>query len=67
MLLATWRDNVFVERIWRSVKCEDVYLHTHAQSVVIRRETCTECKANASNFPALLPFSGARSICLMAR
>ena len=22
-----WRDNVFVERIWRSVKYEEVYLH----------------------------------------
>ena len=22
-----WRDNVFVERLWRSVKCEEVYLH----------------------------------------
>ena len=21
-----WRDNVFVERLWRSVKCEEVYL-----------------------------------------
>jgi putative transposase len=21
-----WRDNVFVERLWRSVKCERVYL-----------------------------------------
>ena len=22
-----WRDNVFVERLWRSVKYEDIYLH----------------------------------------
>lgn len=22
-----WRDNVFVERLWKSVKYEDVYLH----------------------------------------
>jgi transposase InsO family protein len=22
-----WRDNVFVERLWRSVKYEEVYLH----------------------------------------
>jgi putative transposase len=22
-----WRDNVFVERIWKSVKYEEVYLH----------------------------------------
>ena len=22
-----WRDNVFIERLWKSVKCEEVYLH----------------------------------------
>lgn len=25
-----WRDNVFVERHWRSVKYEEVYLHGYA-------------------------------------
>lgn len=25
-----WRDNVFVERLWRSVKYEDVYLYAYA-------------------------------------
>jgi putative transposase len=25
-----WRDNVFVERIWRSVKYEEVYLRAYA-------------------------------------
>jgi putative transposase len=25
-----WRDNVFVERLWRSVKCEEVYLNAYA-------------------------------------
>lgn len=24
-----WQDNVFVERLWRSVKYEEVYLHDH--------------------------------------
>lgn len=24
-----WRDNVVVERLWRSVKCEEVYLHAY--------------------------------------
>ena len=24
-----WRDNVFIERLWRSVKYEDVYLHAY--------------------------------------
>jgi putative transposase len=27
---AAWRDNVFVERLWRSVKYEQVYLHAYA-------------------------------------
>ena len=22
-----WRDNVFIERVWRSIKYEEVYLH----------------------------------------
>lgn len=25
-----WRDNVFVERLWRSVKYEEVYLRAYA-------------------------------------
>ena len=24
-----WRDNVFVERLWRSIKYEEVYLHAY--------------------------------------
>jgi putative transposase len=24
-----WRDNVFVERFWRSIKYEEVYLHAY--------------------------------------
>ncbi len=24
-----WRDNIFVERLWRSVKYEDMYLHAY--------------------------------------
>lgn len=24
-----WRDNIFVERLWRSVKYEEIYLHAH--------------------------------------
>jgi putative transposase len=26
---SAWRDNVFVERIWKSVKYEEVYLHAY--------------------------------------
>jgi putative transposase len=25
-----WMDNVFIERLWRSVKYEEIYLHEHA-------------------------------------
>jgi putative transposase len=25
-----WRDNVFVERLWESIKYEEVYLHPYA-------------------------------------
>jgi putative transposase len=25
-----WRDNVFVERIWRSIKYEEIYLYAYA-------------------------------------
>lgn len=31
-----WRDNVFVERLWRSVKYEDVYLHAYATVPEVR-------------------------------
>ncbi|SDK83308.1 integrase core domain-containing protein, partial [Aliiruegeria lutimaris] len=24
-----WRDNVFVERLWRTIKYEEVYLHAY--------------------------------------
>ena len=28
--LGCWRDNIFVERLWRSIKYEEVYLHAYA-------------------------------------
>jgi len=31
-----WRDNVFVERLWRSVKYEEVYLHAYGSVSVAR-------------------------------
>jgi putative transposase len=24
-----WQDNVFVERLWKSIKCEEVYVHAY--------------------------------------
>ena len=37
-----WIDNVFVERLWRSVKYEDVYLHAY--------ETPTELHAGLARY-----------------
>jgi len=35
-----WRDNIFVERLWRSVKYEEVYLHAY-ESVSMARAGLT--------------------------
>ncbi len=35
-----WRDNVFVERLWKTVKYEEIYLHAYA-SVPQARESLT--------------------------
>ena len=32
-----WMDNVFIERLWRSVKYEDVYLNEYASADTLRR------------------------------
>jgi putative transposase len=32
-----WRDNVFVERIWKSIKYEEVYLHAYASVTEARQ------------------------------
>jgi putative transposase len=37
-----WRDNVFVERLWRSVKYEEVYLHAY--------ETMSDVKAGLTRY-----------------
>jgi putative transposase len=37
-----WRDNVFVERIWKSLKYEEVYLHAY--------ETVSEAKAGIARY-----------------
>ncbi|MEM5585775.1 IS3 family transposase [Roseibium sp. AS2] len=37
-----WRDNVFVERLWRSIKYEEVYLHTY--------KTVSEARAGISRY-----------------
>jgi putative transposase len=38
----SWRDNVFVERLWRSIKYEEVYLKAY--------ETVTEARASIGRY-----------------
>ena len=33
-----WMDNVFIERLWRSLKYEDVYLKAYENPIIARRE-----------------------------
>ena len=35
--MGCWRDNVFIERVWRSIKYEEVYLHAY-ETVGVARE-----------------------------
>jgi len=46
---ASWRDNVFVERLWRSIKYEEVYLHAY--------KTASEARVGISRY---LPFYNTR-------
>ena len=32
-----WRDNLFVERLWKTVKYEEVYLHAYASGIEAQR------------------------------
>ena len=41
-----WRDNVFVERLWRSVKYEEVYLRAY--------DSVAEARASIGRYLALL-------------
>ena len=36
----SWRDNVFVERLWRSVKYEDIYLKAYESVSAVRTGLC---------------------------
>jgi transposase InsO family protein len=46
-----WRDNVFVERLWRSVKYEDVYLRAY--------ETVSQAREGISRY---LSFEGSVTV-----
>lgn len=45
-----WRDNVFVDRLWRTVKYEEVYLRAYA--------SFSEARASIGRYPSF--YSGAR-------
>lgn len=40
----SWRDNVFVERLWRTIKSEEVYLRAY-DSVLAARDSLSRCLA----------------------
>ena len=48
----SWRDNVFVERLWRSVKYEEVYLRAY--------DSVGEARASIGRYLDFLQSSGAR-------
>ena len=39
-----WRDNVFVERLWRTIKYEEVYLHAY--------DTVSDARASLGRYVA---------------
>jgi len=48
-----WVDNVFVERLWKSVKCEPVYLHSY-ESVDEARRQLRRGAISRSTIPTVL-------------
>ena len=56
-----WRDNVFVERLWRSVKYEEVYLHAY-DSVSEARASITKYLAFYNEQPHIRALTPARQM-----
>jgi putative transposase len=55
-----WQDNIFVERLWRSVKYEEVYLHAYdtvseARASISRYFTFYNCQRSHSSLDKLTP------------
>ena len=48
-----WRDNVFVERLWRSVKYEEVYLRAY--------DTVAEARASIGRYLSFYNYSSERT------
>ena len=54
-----WRDNVFIERVWRSIKYEEVYLHAY-ETVSAAREGIGRSHQPPQHAPAALEGSTIR-------
>jgi putative transposase len=52
-----WRDNVFVERLWRSVKYEEVYLRAYDSVSINRRPSLTPVLPHLTMLPRATPVS----------
>jgi putative transposase len=65
-----WRDNVFVERLWRTVKYEEVYLHAYesvadARASIERYLNLYNCRRPHSSLDGMTPdqaYFGAQSL-----
>jgi len=41
MVKGRWMDNVFIERLWKSVKYEDIYLKAYSSMMELRKGLAT--------------------------
>ena len=55
-----WRDNVFVERLWRSVKYEEVYLQRLRHGERGARRPCALLRCSTTRADRKLPWTGRR-------
>ena len=53
-----WRDNVFIERVWRSIKYEEVYLHAYETVSAARLRRCSGSRFACSRRRYELPSIG---------
>ena len=60
-----WRDNVFVERLWRSVKYEKVYLR--ASDSVSDARAFDKAKVRGEELPTIRPKIASRKHLAMSR
>jgi len=47
-----WRDNVFVERVWKSIKYKEVYLHAYASVSEARERGSVQYLSQCAGRPA---------------